>query len=246
MIGNVGGTGTASGSTLPSLAIVGYHSSQTISAAIDYRAIYTGYEKGGFVDDATQQGIFTSVSVHFQSWLCMDPSVSAKGYAMSYPTFRSLVPAGALAIAAALLLTPAAMAQSATKIGTLTCDVSGGVGLVVVEKQTMTCQFKPDNGGAINAYTGKIETFGLALGGLEKSHLIWGVIAQTNDAPAMGALAGKYVGASADAAFGPGLGANVLVGGSGNAFALQPISVEGEIGVNIAAGVTELTLTAAP
>lgn len=151
-----------------------------------------------------------------------------------------------LAVAGSLMLAPAAMAQSETKIGTLTCDVSGGVGLLVVEKQTMTCQFKPDKEGVINAYTGKIETFGLALGGLEKSHLIWGVIAQTSDAPVVGALAGKYVGASADAAFGPGLGANALVGGSGNAFALQPISVEGEIGINIAAGVTELTLTAAP
>jgi hypothetical protein len=151
-----------------------------------------------------------------------------------------------IGLAASLLLTPVAMAQSATKIGTLSCDVSGGVGLLVVEKQTMTCQFKPDKSDAVTAYTGKIETFGLALGGLEKGHLIWGVVTQTNNAPAAGALAGRYVGASADAAFGPGLGANVLVGGSANAFALQPISVEGEIGMNIAAGVTELTLAAAP
>jgi len=158
---------------------------------------------------------------------------------------RAAIGAG-IGIVASMLLSPAAMAQSATKIGTLSCDVSGGVGLIVVEKQTMTCQFKPDQGDVINAYTGKIETFGLALGGLEKSHLIWGVIAQTNNAPVVGALAGKYVGASADAAFGPGLGANVLIGGSDNAFALQPISVEGEIGINIAAGVTNLTLAPTP
>lgn len=158
---------------------------------------------------------------------------------------RAAIGAG-IGIATSLLLSSAAMAQSATKIGTLSCDVSGGVGLVVLEKQTMTCQFKPDQGDGTNAYSGKIETFGLALGGLEKSHLIWGVIAQTNNAPAVGALAGQYVGASADAAFGPGLGANVLIGGSDNAFALQPISVEGEIGINIAAGVTNLTLTSNP
>ena len=158
---------------------------------------------------------------------------------------RTAIGAG-IGVAASLLLSSGAMAQSATKIGTLTCDVSGGVGLVVVEKQTMTCQFKPEQGDGTNGYTGKIETFGLALGGLEKSHLIWGVIAQTNNAPAIGALAGRYVGASADAAIGPGLGANVLVGGSDNAFALQPISVEGEIGINIAAGVTQLTLASSP
>ncbi|BCP51717.1 hypothetical protein K32_03340 [Kaistia sp. 32K] len=118
--------------------------------------------------------------------------------------------------------------------------------MFVVEKQTMTCSFKPMKSDITGAYTGKIETFGVTLGAVEKGHLVWGVVAKTNDAPAVGALAGKYVGASADAAFGPGLGANVLVGGSNQAFALQPISVEGEIGVNIAAGVTELTLTAGP
>jgi len=151
------------------------------------------------------------------------------------------------AVAASLLLSASAMAQSETKIGTLSCNVSGGVGLVVVQKQTMSCVFKPAQGsGPVSEYTGKIDTYGVTLGAVEKGHLIWGVIAKTSNAPAAGALAGKYVGASASASFGPGLGANVLVGGSGNAFALQPISVEGEIGVNIAAGITELTLAAAP
>lgn len=149
-------------------------------------------------------------------------------------------------LAAAALFAPAAMAQSAAQVGTLSCDVSSGVGLFVVQKQTMTCSFKPMKDGPVSAYTGKIETFGITLGAVEKGHLIWGVVAKTNNAPAVGALAGKYIGASADAAFGPGLGANVLVGGSDQAFALQPISVEGELGVNVAAGVTELTLTASP
>lgn len=160
---------------------------------------------------------------------------------------RTLAIGASLAVAGTLMLAPAAMAQSQTQVGTLRCDVSGGVGLILVEKQTMTCQFKPaQDAGPATDYTGKIETFGVALGGVEQGHLIWGVISQTNNAPVVGALAGKYVGASADAAFGPGLGANVLVGGSDNAFALQPVSVEGEIGINIAAGVTQLTLNAAP
>lgn len=153
----------------------------------------------------------------------------------------------AMAIAtAALALPAAAQTDTGTKIGTLSCDVSSGIGLFVVQKQTMTCTYKPLKGDATAHYTGKIETYGVTLGGVEKGHLVWGVVTQTSDAPPSGALAGKYVGASADAAFGPGLGANVLVGGSNQAFALQPISVEGEIGINVAAGVTELTLTAAP
>jgi hypothetical protein len=60
-----------------------------------------------------------------------------------------------------------------------------------------------------------------------------------------GALAGTYAGAGAEATAGVGLGANVLVGGSGKAFSLQPISVEGQVGVNIAAGVTRVTLAPA-
>ena len=162
--------------------------------------------------------------------------------------FASLGLGATLFAAAALSLAAPAAAQTdtGTKVGTLTCDVSSGIGLFVVEKQTMTCSYKPLKGDVTANYTGKIETFGVTLGGVEKGHLVWGVITQTSDAPPSGALAGKYVGASADAAFGPGLGANVLVGGSNQAFALQPISVEGEIGVNIAAGVTELTLIATP
>jgi hypothetical protein len=166
---------------------------------------------------------------------------------MSLPPSPMRTLATAAAATIALSMAPAiAQADTGTKIGTLTCDVSSGIGLFVVEKQTMTCQYKPLQGDATASYTGKIETYGITLGGVDKGHLVWGVVTQTSNAPPSGALAGKYVGASADAAFGAGLGANVLVGGSDQAFALQPVSVEGEIGINVAAGVTELTLTASP
>jgi hypothetical protein len=39
-----------------------------------------------------------------------------------------------------------------------------------------------------------------------------------------------------------GLGANVLVGGSSQTVALQPLSVQGQIGLDIAAGVGSLDL----
>ena len=38
----------------------------------------------------------------------------------------------------------------------------------------------------------------------------------------------------ASATVGVGLGANVLVGGSGNSIALQPVSIEGTTGLNVA------------
>ncbi|MGL5137733.1 MAG: DUF992 domain-containing protein, partial [Beijerinckiaceae bacterium] len=57
-----------------------------------------------------------------------------------------------------------------------------------------------------------------------------------------GALAGDYVGAAAEATAGVGLGVNALVGGSDRAYSLQPISVEGQLGLNLAAGVAQMTL----
>lgn len=151
-----------------------------------------------------------------------------------------------LAAAAVAAMTAPAMADTKASVGTLTCDVSAGVGMFIMEKQTMTCVFKPIKGGAEDKYTGKINEYGVAIGAIEKGVLVWGVITATNEVPGPGTLAGEYGGAGADVAFVAGLGANVLVGGSNKSVALQPLSVEGEVGFNIAAGVTTVTLVAAP
>ena len=144
----------------------------------------------------------------------------------------------ALALSAALLASAApALAQSSVRVGTLSCDVSAGIGLFVVQKQTLRSTFTPNGGGRVDAYTGKIDEFAAG-------HLVWGVIAAAPGLP-RGALAGTYAGAGAEATLGVGLGANVLTGGTGRAFSLQPISVEGQVGLNIAGGVTTVTLVAA-
>lgn len=137
-----------------------------------------------------------------------------------------------------------ASAESA-QIGMLACDVSKGIGMFVVEKQKLSCTFKQDNGGNTDNYTGSIDEFGIALGEVASGHLIWGVVAATSGLPA-GALAGTYAGVGANASVGPGAGANILVGGTGRAFSLQPISVEGQEGINFAGGVTTVTLNPAP
>ncbi|WP_413991267.1 DUF992 domain-containing protein [Labrys okinawensis] len=149
-----------------------------------------------------------------------------------------------LAVAGIALSSPS-FAQSSSKIGALECDVSRGIGMFVVEKQTMICTFTPSNGGPIGRYTGKIDEYGVALGEVAAGRLVWAVLAATSGIP-QGALAGTYAGAGADASAGVGVGANVLVGGSGRAFSLQPLSLEGEVGLNIAAGVTTVTLVYAP
>jgi hypothetical protein len=146
----------------------------------------------------------------------------------------------AAAMALTALIGPPALAQS-VKVGTLTCDVSAGMGLLISQQQTMICVFDSASGGPPDKYTGRIDKFGLALGEVQQGTMVWGVLAPTTGFPP-GALAGTYGGVGAEAAAGPGLGANLLVGGTGRSFSLQPLSVQGQVGLNFAAGVTTLTL----
>lgn len=144
-------------------------------------------------------------------------------------------------LAAAFLAAPiVANAQDSSQIGTLGCDVSKGIGLFVVEKQSLSCEFKRVD-GLTETYTGSIDQFGVELGETNEGHLIWGVLAATIGIP-QGGLAGTYAGVGANASLGVGGGANVLVGGVGRSLSLQPLSVEGQTGINIAGGVTSLTL----
>ena len=122
----------------------------------------------------------------------------------------------ALGRAAALtaLAASAALAQSSVKVGTLTCDVSAGIGMLISQQQTMTCAFDPASGGPPDNYTGRIDKFGLTLGAVQQGTMVWGVLAPSTGFP-HGALAGSYGGVGAEATAGAGLGANLLVGGTG-------------------------------
>ena len=156
-------------------------------------------------------------------------------------TIRQLVCLTAVAALAALATSPAP-AQTNVQAGTLTCDVSAGIGMILTQKQTMTCSFVPTTGGPPDLYTGRVDQFGIAIGAVQQGTLVWGVLAPTSGVP-HGALAGSYVGVGAQATAGAGLGANALVGGTGRAFSLQPLSIQGQTGVNIAGGITTVTLT---
>lgn len=139
-----------------------------------------------------------------------------------------------------------ATAAPYAKAGLLSCDVSAGVGLILVQRQTLNCAFTNSSGAAPDHYLGTITDYGVALGEVAAGHLIWGVLSAVSGGVPHGALAGNYGGVGAEATAGAGLGANVLVGGSGRAFSLQPVSVEGQVGVNVAAGITAVTLVPAP
>ena len=144
-----------------------------------------------------------------------------------------------------LLITPLAAQQtSQTKAGVLTCRTSASIGLIVGSHQKLSCRFTPDAGGPPETYIGHINRVGLDVGVRAGGAMVWAVLAPINGVP-HGALAGRYVGASGSVSVGVGANANVLVGGSHRSFALQPLSVEGQAGVNLALGVAGLTLYSA-
>jgi len=155
---------------------------------------------------------------------------------------RPLSAFAALAIVAAVTLPAPTMAQAPnrTKVGTLTCDISGGIGLIIASHKDVVCMFTPSQPGPREVYTGSINKFGLDIGATAGGEMIWAVYAPTTRK--FGALAGHYGGASGEATVGAGVGANVLIGGSNRTVSLQPVSVQGQIGLNLAVGVAELNL----
>lgn len=145
---------------------------------------------------------------------------------------------GAAAIMLAIASGPSAAQQS--RAGLLTCDVSAGIGLILGSRKDVSCTFTPERQGRREDYDGSITKFGLDLGITGGGVMVWVVFTDTVAGP--GFLAGSYVGASGEASVGAGLGANVLVGGSSRTVALQPVSVSGQIGLNLALGVAALQL----
>jgi Protein of unknown function (DUF992) len=156
--------------------------------------------------------------------------------------FRRAIVTGAAALAG-LLTAGAAQAQN-VQVGILQCDVSGGVGLIIASQKELICNFR-NSRGEYEVYTGAIRKFGLDIGATAGGQMIWSVFAPSGWV-SRGALAGVYAGATAEATVGAGLGANVLVGGSDRSVALQPLSIQGQAGLNVAVGVADLILVATP
>lgn len=131
--------------------------------------------------------------------------------------------------------------QPKERLGTLNCEVAGGIGLLIGSSKTVECQFKQRT-GKVERYTGTIGKLGLDVGVTGKSYISWLVFNTAPTTVGTGSLAGTYVGASAGASVGIGLGANALIGGNSKNFGLQPLSAEAGTGLNVAAGVSRLRL----
>jgi hypothetical protein len=144
-------------------------------------------------------------------------------------------------LASAMAQVPAPPPPSA-KVGMLNCNMSAGVGMIVGGRQNLACQFVPSVPRyAPDSYVGEITTLGLDVGVQSGGKMAWAVLMPTEGLQ-RGALSGEYVGASGQVAVGVGVGGNVLVGGSNRSVTLQPFSVEGDTGINLAVGVSGMVL----
>ena len=148
---------------------------------------------------------------------------------------------GALGLAAGASGYGAPAQAQAVKAGTLTCNVASGFGFIFGSSKAVNCNFAPVSGPPQH-YVGSIDKFGVDIGYTAGGVLIWTVLAPTNTSTAPGTLAGSFGGATASATAVVGAGANVLVGGAGNAISLQPLSIEGNTGLNVAAGIGAISL----
>ncbi len=148
----------------------------------------------------------------------------------------AVIAAGSLALTA----TPSAAQPRQVQVGTLTCSLSASIGLIVASQKNVNCVFRGRPGEPEEAYTGTMTTVGVDIGVTSGGVIIWAVFADTDRY--FGMLTGTYAGATAEVSIAAGLGANVLVGGSHRSVALQPLSVQGQIGLNVAGGIGALEL----
>ena len=135
----------------------------------------------------------------------------------------------------------AAEAETGIKVGLLSCDIAGGIGYIIGSSKAVDCVFQPASGSRVEHYRGSIGKLGVDIGITQQSVVAWAVFAPGKTK--RGALQGNYGGASAEATVIAGLGANVLIGGFEKTVTLQPISVQAQTGLNIAAGIAGLRLT---
>jgi Protein of unknown function (DUF992) len=146
----------------------------------------------------------------------------------------------AASFAAFALLVVPAVAEAGVKIGVLSCRVEGGAGFFIGSAKGVDCMYRPAGGGKPEHYVGSIGKLGIDIGITRDTVMGWVVIAPGK--MRAGSLKGSYNGISAEATAGVGLGANILVGGFRQSINLQPLSLQAQTGLNIAAGVTNLSL----
>ncbi len=136
---------------------------------------------------------------------------------------------------------PALAEGGPVKVGLLDCAVKSGDGTLLSSAKDLSCTFTRGGNPQPDIYFGQIRRVGLDVGVSEGGVIRWLVFASSSEV-GPGALAGDYVGVSAEATLGVGIGANALVGGGDASIVLQPVSLKSQVGLNLAAGIAELEL----
>lgn len=146
-------------------------------------------------------------------------------------------------VSAMTLALPASAQEAGVELGILDCQIAGGAGFIFGSSKDLSCTFEPaDQTFAAENYFGVVNKYGLDIGVTNEAFMRWLVFGPSSNIYAPGALAGDYVGASAEVTAAIGAGANLLVGGSGQTFTLQPLSLQAQTGINFAIGVSQFQL----
>jgi hypothetical protein len=147
-----------------------------------------------------------------------------------------------LSIAIVALLAPIASANAVSpmRAGILQCQGGQNVGFVLGSVTQLQCVFQSP-GQRPDPYAATVRRFGVDLGITAQTQFSWAVTAPGGRLE-YGQLAGSYGGVGANASVGVGGGGNFLVGGPNNSYALQPVSVQGQTGLNVSAGIAGLDL----
>lgn len=151
-------------------------------------------------------------------------------------------PIYALAGLAIALAATSAIAQDVARarVGTLTCSMSPTVGFVIGSQAQLSCIYASMRRGPRQAYVGTVDTAGLSIGATSGGRMSWAVYAPPGGRRSM--LAGDYSGAAAGVTVGAGPGTNTLARGPDRAVVLQPLAIQGQSGVNLALGISHMTL----
>jgi hypothetical protein len=172
------------------------------------------------------------------------PHSAAQSHVGARSRLVSLSAAAVLTMSLAAVAGPASAQPSGVDVGILSCHEASGWGFIFGSSRAIRCTFAKGK-EHVEHYTGHISKFGVDVGYQQAGVLVWTVFAPTDDLH-HGALSGHYGGVTAGAAVGVGAAANALVGGSNRTITLQPLSIEGTTGVNVAAGIGEMSLEHAP
>lgn len=153
---------------------------------------------------------------------------------------REMAIVAVLAVAALMTGVPAKADSAGIQAGVLSCNVDSGWGFIIGSSRRMKCTYT-DAAGNTAQYVGHLGKFGVDIGYVHRAVMVWAVIAPTTSI-APGALAGGYGGVTGSASVGIGAGANVLIGGSDKSISLQPVSIEGNSGLDVAGGIAAMKL----